>query len=44
MSMPGRRWANKALDSTGFCAWVLPLGFSWLTVFPPVSQLVRSAA
>jgi len=34
---------NEALDSTGFCACVLPLDFSWLTVFPPVSQLRRSA-
>ena len=31
--------ANKSLDSTGFCAWVLPFGFSVLTVSPPVSQL-----
>jgi len=34
---------NKSLDSTGFCAWVLPLDFYWLTVSPPVSQLRRSA-
>jgi hypothetical protein len=33
---------NESLDSTGFCACVLPLDFSWLTVFPPVSQLRRS--
>jgi hypothetical protein len=30
---------NKALDSTGFCACVLPFGFSMLTVSPPVSHL-----
>jgi hypothetical protein len=34
---------NETLDSTGFCACVLPLDFSWLTVSPPVSQLERSA-
>jgi hypothetical protein len=33
---------NETLDSTGFCACVLPLDFSWLTVSPPVSQLRRS--
>jgi hypothetical protein len=33
--------AIKSLDSTGFCARVLPFGFSVLTVSPPVSQLVR---
>ena len=34
---------NKSLDSTGFCAWVLPLSFSVLKISPPVSQLSRSA-
>ena len=29
---------NKSLDSTGFCAWVLPLGFSVLMISPPVSR------
>ena len=29
---------NKSLDSTGFCAWVLPLGFSVLMVSPPVNR------
>src|SRR6185369_4303965 len=35
--------ANESLDSTGFCAWLLPLGFSVLMISPPVSQLGRSA-
>jgi len=35
--------ANETLDSTGFWACVLPLDSSWLTVFPPVSQLRRWA-
>ena len=30
---------NKSLDSTGFCTWVLPFGFSVLMISPPVSQL-----
>ncbi len=34
---------NKSLDSTGFCAWALPSGFSVLMISPPVSQLHRSA-
>ena len=34
--------ANQSLDSTGFCAWVLPLSFSVLMVSPPVSQLTLS--
>ena len=29
--------AHKTLDSTGFCARVLPFGFSVLMVSPPVS-------
>jgi hypothetical protein len=33
---------NESLDSTGFCNWVLPLGFSVLMISPPVSQLGRS--
>ena len=33
--------AHEALDSTGFCTWVLPLDFSWLTASPPLSQLLR---
>jgi len=30
--------ANEALDSTGFCARVLPFGLSVLVVSTPVSQ------
>src|SRR6185369_10970998 len=36
-------WPNETLDSTGFCACVLPLDFSWLKASPPVSQLRRLA-
>jgi len=32
---------NKALETTEFCAWVLPLRFSLLMVPSSVSQLGR---
>ena len=32
---------NQALETTGFCACVVPLGFSLLMVYSPVSQLDR---
>jgi hypothetical protein len=35
---------NEALETTEFCAWVLPLRFFLLMVPPSVSQLFRSAA
>ena len=36
--------ARESLDSTGFCACVLPLDFSWLMVSPSVNQLVSHFA
>jgi len=30
--------SNEALETTGFCAWVLPFGFSLLMGCSPVSQ------
>ena len=33
--------ANKSLETTEFCAWVLSLRFSWLMLPSSVSQLYR---